>query len=145
MGAERGIKQQNCCLAVLPNLEKAGLAYLELHLRNPMALAVSILNKPKSDENCADFFRVKSIGTITCRGAIAKTLTQHTIVRKGRLLELKELLNLIGIPTLHESIYSHALKSGLVILVLQGDGDHLRQGCSILKEISVEKPVCYLV
>ena len=145
MGADRGIKQQSCCLAVLPDLESAGLAYLELHLKNPMTLAVSILNKPKPDANCADFFRLKTIGTITCRGSVAKTLTQHAIIRNARLLELKELLDLIGIPTLHETIYGHALKSGQVVLVLQGDGECLRQGCDILKENSVGKPVLYLV
>ena len=145
MGVLPYTSKQSCCLAVLPDLHTAGLACLELHLENPVDLAVSMLSKPGTDAERGDFLRVKSVGTVMCRGSIARTLKQQSIVRGDGLWEMTELLNLIGVPTDHEDIYDHALKSGLVVLVLQGNGGPLRQGCHILEDISMGKPVLYLV
>ena len=145
MAADHNIKQKSCCMVVLPDLHTAGLACLELHLKNPITLAVSMLNKPEIKDSDADFFRVKSIGAITCRGAVAQTLTRQIAIQNKQHIEMKDLLNLIGIPSLHEDIYDQALKSGLVVLVLQGDGESLRQGCHLLKQVSIGKPVLYLV
>lgn len=137
--------RQSCCLAVMPDLHTAGLACLELHLDNSTDLAISMLNKPDVDADHGNFFRIKFIGTIMCRGSVAQSLKQQSVVRGGRLWEMAELLNLIGVPAHHEDIYDYALKSGMVVLVLQGDGETLRRGCHILEDISMEKPVLYLV
>jgi len=145
MDAGHSIKEKSCCMVVLPDLHTAGLACLELHLKNPMSLAVSMMNKPDKIVDNEDFFRVKSIGTIICRGFIAQTLTRQITAQNKAHIEMKDLLTLIGIPTLHEEIYDQALKSGLVVLLLQGDGESLRQGCHLLKEVSIGKPVLYLV
>lgn len=139
------MKRQSCCLAVLPDLHAAELACLELHLGNSKALAISMLTMLEVDSASDDFFRVQTIGTITCRGSVARILNQQSIVRGGESWKMSELLSLIGIPAHHENIYGQALKSGLVVLVLHGNGRPLRQGCQILDEISLGKPVLYLI
>lgn len=145
MSLEQSIKRRSCCLAIMQNLQTAGLACLDLHLENLKGLAVSILNKPEGASDCSDFFRIKSIGTIICRGSVARTLKQQSVLRDSRSWEMGDLLVLIGVPAHHENIYDHALRSGLVVLVLQGDGNPLRQGRYILEKISLRKPVLYLV
>ncbi len=132
-------------MAVMQNLQTAGLACLELYLGNLKDLAVSILNKPEVAYDCSNSFRVKSLGTIICRGSVARILKQQSVVRGTRIWEMGDLLMLIGVPAHHENIYDHALRSGLVVLVLQGDGEPLRQGRCILEKISLRKPVLYLV
>ena len=138
-------KGQSCCLAVLQDLQTAAFASLELHLGNSSGLVVSMFNKPDADADCRDFFRVKSVGTITCRGVVARTLKERSAVRDEDLWEMGEMLNLIDVPAHHENIYAQALRTGLVIFVLQGDGKPLRRGCRILEISSLRKPILYLV
>jgi len=145
MDLEQSQKGQSCCLAVMPDLNAAGLACLELHLGSSLNLAVSVLSKPEADADCRDFIRVKSVGTIACRGRVARTLKRRSIVSSDTLWEMGELLGFMGVPARHEEMYSRPLKFGQVVLVLQGEGKSLRQGCHILEEISLEKPVLYLV
>jgi len=144
MDLEQSQKGQSCCLAVMSDLSAAGLACLELHLGNSLNLAISVLNKPEADANCRNFIRVKSVGTIVCRGCIARTLKQRSIGSGDALWEMSTLLNLVGVPEHHEGIYNQALKSGLVIIILQGLSAPVRQGCQILNDKALGKPVLYL-
>ena len=144
MSMELSIKKQSCCVAVLPDLQAAGLACLELHVGNLMDLSISVLNKPEADLVSGDCFRIKSVGTITCCGNVAGILKQNSLAHGDALWEMTELLGLIGVPTHHGDIYGHALKSGLVVLMLQGHGKALRQGCQILESKALGKPVLYL-
>lgn len=139
------IKRQCSCLAVLPDMHAAGLACLDLHLETASNLAVSMLSRSAVDSDCGDLVRLKSVGTVSCRGAVSRTLRQQSVVRGDKLLEMTGLLELIGVPARHEAIYDRALKTGRVVLVLQGEADLLRQACQILEEISMTKPVLYLV
>lgn len=145
MGGLLYIKRQSSCLVVLPDLQAAGLVWLELHLEISVNLAISILNKSDGDVGCRDLLRVKSVGKVMCRGSVARTLEQQSVARDNGLWEITELLNLINVPAHYEDIYDQALKSGLVILVLQGEREPLRQGCHILEDLPMGKLVLYLV
>ena len=123
---------QSCCLAVMPDMSTARLARLGLHRGGTRDLDISLLSKPDTDPDCS---------AITCRG----TLNQRLPLRGNGLWQVDEVLNFIGVPLHHREIYDRALKSGLAVLVLQGDSKALRQGCQNLEDISLGKPVLYLV
>ena len=138
------MESKDCCLAVMKDLQAAGRACLELHFGGIGNLAISIFGKPESDADSADFIRIKHIGTVVCRGPFAQKLKQWARGQNDELICFGNILNLMGITAHHEGIYLHALKSGSVILVLQGRGGSIRQGCKILEEIALGKPVLYL-
>ena len=132
MGTPPTLAKQSCCLAVMPDLSTARLARLGLHQGRARDLDISVLSKPEIDPGC---------GAITCRGPLRK----HLPAQINGLWQVDEVLNFIGVPLHHREIYDRALETGLAVLVLQGDSKALRQGCQNLEDISLGKPVLYLV
>jgi len=140
-----GEKMQSCCMAVVRDLQTAERTCLELQPGKSTNLAISMLSKPKAQSDCNDLFKVKPIGTIMCRGSVAQKFKELPVARGSRPWEISEMLHLAGIPVYHEHICGKALKSGLVVMILQGERKHLRQGCRVLEDISLVKPILYLV
>ncbi len=132
MSAHPTLVKQSCCLAVMSDLSTARLARLGLHRGAARDLDISVLSKPEINPGC---------GAITCRGQLGK----HLPAQSNGLWQVGEVLNLIGVPMHHREIYDRALETGLAVLVLQGDSKALRHGCRKLEDISLGKPVLYLV
>lgn len=116
----------------MPDLSTARLARLGLHRGAAHDLDISLLSKPEIDPGC---------GIITCRGQLRK----HLPAQGNGMWQVGEVLNFIGVPMHHREIYDQALNNGLAVLVLQGDSKALRHGCRELEDISLGKPVLYLV
>lgn len=135
---------QSSCLAILKNLQMTALAGLELHLNDCGGLTVSMLKKPDIDPQAKDVVRIRSIGAISCRGAIARTLREQAVRRVENSWALAEILSLVGVPESQQPMYGKALKAGSVVLILQGDTKPLRCSRRVLKTTSLVKPVLYL-
>ncbi len=138
------MSSKDCCLAIVQDLHKAGHVCLELCLEGTKDIAISICGKPDAHSDSADFIRIKDIGTIICRGTVAGKLKKLHLEQADLSLCFEDVLNFIGIPAHHKDIYERALKSGLVIMILQGSGETLRRGCGVLEDNALEKPVLYL-
>jgi len=138
------MSSRDCCLAVVKDLQRAGLACLELHLEGTKDFAISICCKPDAQSDSADFIRIKDIGTIICHGAVAGKMKKLQQEQPDGPLYFEDVLNFIGVPAHHKDIYERALKSGLVIIILQGSGESLRRGSGVLEDNALEKPVLYL-
>ncbi len=138
------MSSKDCCLAVVQDLQRAGLVCLELCLEGTKDIAISICGKPDAHSDSADFIRIKNIGTIICRGNVAVKLKKMQLEHPAGLLCFEDVLNFIGVPAHHKDIYERALKSGLIIMILQGTGETLRRGCGVLEDNALEKPVLYL-
>ncbi len=138
------MRSKDCCLAVVKDLQNAGRICLELHLSASVDVAVSIFGKPGVQADSADFLRIKGIGTVVCRGAVARKLKELTMEQPDGSLCFEDVLKLIGIPAHHKDAYEQALRTGLIIMVLQGADGPLRRLCGILEENALEKPVLYL-
>ncbi len=134
----------DCCLAIMQDLKRAGHVCLELCLAGTKDIAISICGKPDAQSNSADFIRIKDIGTIICRGTVAGKLKKLQQEKADGPLCFEDVLNFIGIPVHHKDIYERALRSGLIIMILQGSGETLRRRCGVLENNALEKPVLYL-
>ncbi len=138
------MSSRDCCLAVVQDLQSAGLVCLELCLEGTKDVAISLCGKPDAQSDSADFLRIKGIGTLICRGAVARKLKKLPMAQPNGSMCFEDVLNIVGVPAHHKDTYEQALKSGLIIMILQGFGEPLRSGCRILEDYSLEKPVLYL-
>lgn len=134
----------DCCLAIMQDLQRAGHVCLELCLAGTKNIAISICGRPDAQSDSADFIRIKDIGTIICRGTVAGKLKKLHLEQVDGSLCFEDVLNFIAVPAHHKDIYERALKSGLIIMILQGSGETLRRGCGVLEDNALEKPVLYL-
>jgi len=138
------MRSKDCCLAVVKDLQSAGRICLELHLNASADVAVSVFGKPDVQADSTDFLRIKGIGIVVCRGAVARKLKELPMEQPDGAMCFEDVLNSIGVPAHHKDTYEQALRAGLIIMVLQGSGEPLRRLCGILEESSLEKPVLYL-
>ncbi len=138
------MRSRDCCLAIVQDLQRAGHVCLELCLKGTKNIAISICGRPDAQSDSADFIRIKDIGTIICRGTVAGELKKLHLEQADGSLCFEDVLNFIGVPAHHKDIYERALKSGLVIMILQGSGESLRRGYGVLEGNALEKPVLYL-